>query len=85
MTSGLGLFVLAIISASALTTIGDYFTETFAICGIHGISVRIGKSDMLGYVYFIYISGLVISFFGFVILLNKFFKGITQIISSNNI
>ena len=84
MLSGLSLFGFSIFSVIFLSSITDLLSTKLGICGINGITIKIGKPDYLIFVYLFYIIGLVL-FLSWVVklyslLLEYFFKPITYYI-----
>ena len=54
MIFGLSLFIFTIMSIVLLSEIGDMLSMKLGICGINGITIKIGKPEYLLYVYIFY-------------------------------
>ena len=89
MLLGLSLFILTIISIILLSEIGDMLSMKLGICGINGITIKIGKPDYLIYVYVAYISVIGIFLWGVVkayyLILEYFFGSLFQSIETKTI
>jgi len=89
MIFGLSLFIFTIISIVLLSEIGDMLSMKLGICGINGITIKIGKPDYLVYMYVAYISVIGIILWGIVkvyyLILEYFFGSIFQPIETKTI
>ncbi len=82
MILGLSLFILTMMSVILLSAIGDILSMKLGVCGINGITIKIGKPDYLVYVYVVYTSVIGIFLWGIVksyyFILEYFFGSIFQ-------
>jgi hypothetical protein len=89
MIFGLSLFIFTIMSIVLLSEIGDMLSMKLGICGINGITIKIGKLDYLVYMYVAYISVIGIILWGIVkvyyLILEYFFGSIFQTIETKTI
>ncbi len=89
MIFGLSLFIFTIMSIVLLSEIGDMLSMKLGICGINGITIKIGKPDYLVYMYVAYISVIGIILWGIVkvyyLILEYFFGSIFQPIETKTI
>ena len=89
MIFGLSLFIFTIMSIVLLSEIGDMLSMKLGICGINGITIKIGKPDYLVYMYVAYISLIGIILWGIVkvyyLILEYFFGSIFQPIETKTI